>query len=273
LLARLPERTDGRRALQAAVHAEFAYYLFPYLLKTKGLAPKALLESTIEWNDNLALFLSREKHESLVAKIEQMLAGHPRAYDLKGSVIESNRYYTRVLDELALPWPEFARRLDEQPNSGLSAWPAQLAPSVLHAGDPDEVTDEQLAAARDALRKVDNPLGKKLIEASELASHSMLQASLTNQAHHDGLRLFLALALFHRERGRFPESLDGLVTAKLLPVLPTDPFTGKPFLYSAERLALWSLGPDGKITPETTEEEDHMITSYLWKLDTIARGK
>lgn len=272
LLARLPERKDERRALQAAVQAEFAYYLFPYLVKTKGLDTKALLESTIEWEEK-SIFLSREKYESLVEKIGRMLAGHPRAYDLVGTVREANRYYVRLLDSLPLSWSEFSKRADDAPNAELSPWPAQLAPSLLHAGDPDEVTDEQLSAARNAMRKVDNPLGKKLLESSEMAAYSMLQAALANQARYDGLRLFLALALFHREQERFPERLDELVTANLLPGLPNDPFTGRAFQYSADRLALWSLGPDGQITPETSEEDDYMIASYLWKLDVVARGK
>ncbi|MCX7969918.1 MAG: type II secretion system protein GspG [Armatimonadetes bacterium] len=40
----------------------------------------------------------------------------------------------------------------------------------------------------------------------------------------------IALRLYRRERGRYPESLGELVS-KYLPSVPVDPFTNKPIQY------------------------------------------
>ncbi len=74
------------------------------------------------------------------------------------------------------------------------------------------------------------------------------RAWATDQARHDGARLAVALARCRLSRGACPAKLDDLVP-EFLPVLPLDPFTGKPFLYrtagdSARVYSLAQVGVD-----------------------------
>jgi hypothetical protein len=68
-----------------------------------------------------------------------------------------------------------------------------------------------------------------------------------------GTRVMLAVELFRARTGVYPESLDELVPG-LLPTLPIDPVTGKPYMYrrpapGADRhtrpYLLYSVGADG----------------------------
>jgi hypothetical protein len=65
----------------------------------------------------------------------------------------------------------------------------------------------------------------------------------------------LALKAYHREHGRYPDSLDPLENAGW--PLPADPFTGQPLQYRKQGsgFLLWSLGPnliDDGATPYAT---------------------
>jgi len=57
----------------------------------------------------------------------------------------------------------------------------------------------------------------------------------------------IALRLYRREHGRYPETLQELVP-KYLPSLPVDPFDGKPLRYKrlAKGFKIWSVGMDMK---------------------------
>jgi hypothetical protein len=54
------------------------------------------------------------------------------------------------------------------------------------------------------------------------------------------------LELYHREHGKWPESL-GELSPKYLPTLPADPITGKPLHYNVvnDRPIVYSVGVDG----------------------------
>ena len=58
-------------------------------------------------------------------------------------------------------------------------------------------------------------------------------------------RLAAALRLYREENGRYPDSIDAV--RGLLPVVPADPFTGKPYLYRREGsgFLVYSVGEDG----------------------------
>jgi hypothetical protein len=57
----------------------------------------------------------------------------------------------------------------------------------------------------------------------------------------------IALRLYRKEHGRYPENLSALVP-RYLPSVPADPFDGKPLRYRREGTGfrLWSIGPDRK---------------------------
>jgi hypothetical protein len=141
--------------------------------------------------------------------------------------------------------------------------------SVLDDGDPDEVTASQLAASRQKLMRVTNPLGKKIVDSCQLDAKSMQRAALSNQAQYDGTRLFLAVCVFVREQGRFPATLDDLIEAKILESVPLDPFSSERFQYSRDQHAIWSVGWDGQVSPKVATDGEYDLENHLWRLDEI----
>jgi hypothetical protein len=63
---------------------------------------------------------------------------------------------------------------------------------------------------------------------------------------HEGVIISLALDLYHREQGRYPESLDELIP-QYISTLPYDPFVDRPFGYRLDErdgYILYSVGDD-----------------------------
>ena len=54
----------------------------------------------------------------------------------------------------------------------------------------------------------------------------------------NGIQLVLALELYRRDRGKYPETLDGLVPT-YFDTLPADPFSGEPFIYRLDENEYW----------------------------------
>ena len=61
------------------------------------------------------------------------------------------------------------------------------------------------------------------------------------EADISGVKLMTALALFERQKGHLPQTLDALVP-DLIPAVPRDPFDGKPFRYIPEKRRVYSVG-------------------------------
>jgi len=76
---------------------------------------------------------------------------------------------------------------------------------------------------------------------------SAVQRAATCHASQRLGQVAVALRLYRRENGRYPETLKELVP-KYLPSLPIDPFDGKPLRYKrmAEGFKVWSVGMDMK---------------------------
>ncbi len=68
------------------------------------------------------------------------------------------------------------------------------------------------------------------------------------------------------EHGKYPESLGALVSEKILPSVPADPFSGKPLRYDPERRRIWSVGPDAKDGSGLDEPEDWRGKDYVLQL-------
>ena len=68
------------------------------------------------------------------------------------------------------------------------------------------------------------------------------------RANVDGLRLAAALKIYQKRTGAYPKALAELTAKKLLKELPTDPFSGKPYLYKVENaeFAVYSVGDNLK---------------------------
>lgn len=95
------------------------------------------------------------------------------------------------------------------------------------------------------------------------------QAEITTQRR-DAALTAIALELYRRRNGAYPETLDPLVP-ELLPTLPVDRFDGQPLRYrlSDEGPLLYSIGSDriddgGK--PAETEYQQLNVPRYSWRM-------
>src|SRR4029079_8646833 len=75
---------------------------------------------------------------------------------------------------------------------------------------------------------------------------TFLNRVVASDGNRDGMFIGLALELYHREHGKWPESL-GELSPKYLPTLPPDPITGGPLHYKVvgDRPIVHSVGVDG----------------------------
>lgn len=269
-LAELPYVPDPMKAARAAVQAEFCVYLLPSLTEAKELDTVRQVELFLDWNDRLEMFVPRAKYKSRREKIIALLAGHAKSFDFPDTVKRASAKYASFIRSFELPWTTHKKQSNQIAFGELGPWPSQLSFSILDAGDPNEVTVNQLAMAREKLKDVSNPLGKKIIESCELDSQSMHRAALGNQARYDGTRLSLAIQIFKRKTGKLPVELSQLRTTKTIGEIPVDPFSGESFNYSRAEKELWSVGPDGSSPSNDTAEHDDGLDDWRWRLDSAA---
>jgi hypothetical protein len=78
------------------------------------------------------------------------------------------------------------------------------------------------------------------------AYDTFLNRVVASDGNRDGVFIGLALELYHREHGKWPESLAEL-SPRYLPTLPVDPINGKPLHYKIvnDRPIVYSVGVDG----------------------------
>lgn len=104
-------------------------------------------------------------------------------------------------------------------------------------------------ATRTYLRRYDltllferNVVGKYLAEIGQV-SYGGLSTKRCNEAVSiSAAQVALAISAFKQETGKLPTTLAALVP-KYLGGVPTDPYTGQPMMYQAEKKLLYSLGP------------------------------
>ncbi|MBC8138606.1 MAG: hypothetical protein H8F28_22225 [Fibrella sp.] len=115
-----------------------------------------------------------------------------------------------------------------------------------------EYMDQLIAQAKRPypISKTAPPLPKETLAASLVPVYTDARAKFVgNEAGDALLRTALALRIYRLRTGAYPANLPILVTAKILPAVPDDPFAlpGKPLRYrllSSEKYLLYSIGPD-----------------------------
>jgi len=128
-------------------------------------------------------------------------------------------------------------------------------------------------------KKLATELMGRIAESKEsrvLATYDMTRCLLTPvllkiqisadqvEQHQRHLQLAIALALYHREKGLYPEKLSELIP-KCLSTIPLDLFSGKDVIYfrTAKGYRLYSVGPNGKDDGGVKDDE------YPHKVDDI----
>ena len=94
-------------------------------------------------------------------------------------------------------------------------------------------------------RKTPNILGREYVSFMNFGD-APLEKSARCRTERNIVRTMLAITLHRRQTGKFPASLDDLVSSGILARVPIDLFSGKPLLYSKEKGIVWSVGPDGR---------------------------
>jgi len=108
-------------------------------------------------------------------------------------------------------------------------------------------------------RKQPNIFGKLMLAMIIPVGDKLLENSVKFRTKINLTRALVALHLYRRDTGNWPESLEDVRMKSLLPDPPIDFFTGKPVLYSREKGMLWSVGADGK-DDGGDEKKDVVIT-------------
>jgi hypothetical protein len=89
---------------------------------------------------------------------------------------------------------------------------------------------------------------------------------LREQARYDGTRIVLALALYEKRHRKWPKDLGELADEGLLAPLPRDGFSGEAYPYSAKERAVWSVGPEGDVSPGASDADSLEAEEFIWRL-------
>jgi hypothetical protein len=266
LLPRLrgpPDRTSAAMALRA----EFRNYFLPALAKLPDAAdPARLAEAHAED------IKAGEYRESVVRHTAAILEGHPKPFDKEATVRLASELTGRILQSLEVSWRNRAGNVGAGVVRDTEAWPEELVAIDLvffpESTNPVELTEEAVEKAREALRRVENPFGKLMVRRYK-AIERAIDYPRVRETDREATRAVVALRIHARRNGgALPAGLEDLVTAKILPSVPRDPFTDEPFRYSRERAIVWSAGPDGKDDGgrEEDPEDSEAPSDLVWKL-------
>jgi hypothetical protein len=110
---------------------------------------------------------------------------------------------------------------------------------------PLPLNQRAIARVRAAFNRFENPVGRLLAARPEVVDFSP-RRSFQARVEREATRTLLALRLYQRQRGDWPEELEELVAAGIIGRLPLDAFSDQPLRYDRKRLIVWSVGQDGR---------------------------
>ncbi len=196
--------------------------------------------------------LEETEQEGLQKRIEDFLRGHPRPLDKIGTARIAGAAFARRIESTRAEWMDRGRHFGDDLEEILRPWPAALVPRGFGAilrGDPepDPISAEALARAKEAVVRVENPAGKLCawLVISVAGNEAVLRQAYSMEANLEATRAVLALRLYFLKKGAPARALQALADEKILPSVPRDPFDSKPLKYSLEKKLLWTVGPDG----------------------------
>jgi hypothetical protein len=261
MLVALEQAAPSEEVVIEGVRQDFALVVLPMLAdipKDGELAKAVAAIIDKRWPRNADVKLTSPKLEGKLAALQagilDLLKDHPEPYDWADAIRLVALSAGNEIQTLKHPWAHRKPDPTATVSAEVAAWPAPLSvsflrmvPLYLGRDDDEPLSSENLAEAREQLRKVRNPLGKHLIQDMLIGNEPSLSATrFRDRAQLEAARCIVAIYLYERKVGARPERLDDLVKAKILPEVPRDPFDGKPLRYSRERAIIWSVGRDGK---------------------------
>ncbi|REK17304.1 MAG: hypothetical protein DWQ37_06785 [Planctomycetota bacterium] len=262
MLTRLPQRSNSFVGLRRAIRAEYCFYFLPSLDKLRAARPESFFQTLLDWRLAELDAAANREWENRCRRLAALFDGHPCPFDAVDTAQRASVYYAASLRSL-----DGSGELDDSESwhGPLAAWPEALE---LYRSEhrASELSDAAPARAREQLLRVKNPIGRKLLEHNALGAGVYRQIALVTQAAYDGTRLVLAARIFALEQGELPADLEELVEAGLMGALPTDPFTGRFYVYSPEQRTAWSVGPHGDVSLEASADDTPYYEALLWRL-------
>jgi len=200
--------------------------------------------------------LSREPPETREAV--KAVIGEKPMFDEPATVELAGSYYIRFLKSALGSWKDadltVEKDWEEEYKVFTDEWQQALQPLLQKVQEAEteggsvglqSLSEDEREQMAQALRRLDNPFGKLLVNMMFPAQSTVVELSFRMRAEREATRAFLALRAYDLRKGRLPESLDELVEEKILPAVPVDMFSGESLRYDAQRRLLWSVGPDG----------------------------
>ncbi|MBI5777888.1 MAG: hypothetical protein HZA49_00330 [Planctomycetes bacterium] len=127
-------------------------------------------------------------------------------------------------------------------------------PRAKNEGDKFENTVKQL----------DNPVSRMMLHSLMTGNSAYLQAPTIRK----GLYILTALQIYKIRRGAYPETLSALAPG-IIPEVPLDPFSNKPFIYRLDKdkkpilYSVWYNLKDDNGEKQDNRYEDLLITPFL----------
>ena len=188
--------------------------------------------------DFVPLVLDQDRRFKLLA----MLAiPHDLPVDEKGTIQEANKIFLAVDKNLK---GDYAHR-DTYPETALSSLSKEIDP-LLEGDAFENQSTFQALQTRWTLWRHPNVTGKYLIYHEMPEVLAFQKNVFRNRTNIEADRLQLALTVYEKSHGSTAKDLNDLVTSKILPSVPIDPYSGQPFRYDPARNLIWSVGEDGK---------------------------
>ncbi len=233
---------------RAALQSEFGRYVVPPL---RAISPADPIAGVLRMFFPANL-LEGPLRDEIRTKLAHILDGHGAPFDSAATLrlaLDRYREIIAILVDGRKAGPTTTALEAE-----LGAWPSALRIESLiwHAvGDTEEkidVTDRALEAAKRAMERVTNPLGKlvalDVMPLGDIVAYPgyLRSARLGAMA----TRVMIALRRYELREANLPATLEELVRAKLLPAVPVDPYTKKAIAYdrAGRRLEFSPLASD-----------------------------
>jgi hypothetical protein len=203
-------------------------------------------------NDEIIEVLVRqtveEGRDELRSALMKLLGQHPRPLDLEDTVHRGGSIARELIAAGRGAWKDRKLPLRDEIERVEKAWPPLPWGLLTRLGMEEEepATSEEIEDCRKVLAKIDNPIGMTYLTFHSGGNELFLKKSFAMWTNREATRAIIAIRLFALKSDGLPVSLDDLVATKVLPSVPIDPYSGKPFGYSKEKRLLWSVGLDGK---------------------------
>ena len=194
----------------------------------------------------------------------ELMRLHPKPLDLAKTISIQAQHFTetiKVLENRSTPFDfeafgrEAAAALNEECQALLGAAEEMETP----------LSREQAKRLAAPFRKIENPIGRLMLSYDPFDMVPKVEDRLKRlQTTTQITRLALDLALFQRQQGRWPNSLQELPAVQATPDLAEDAYSGTAFRYSAEAHRVWSVAAENSKPGAIPEARTNRVRGLFW---------